>query len=345
MKKQPNSIRIPNPCNENWDAMTPMLDGRFCGSCKKVVVDFSRMTDRDIVRYFKSYKGQACGSFSRDQLDRQLKPAIIDLPPGARKVAAAALITTALAGCASAQDNRSVRGELLLPDQTELAITSTGNNGLNRASISGRVLEEGSQEPLIYATVRLLGTKVGSTTDPDGTFNLALPELDEHQIELEISYVGYQSKRIHVPVNDKAKVDVELSAGIPLTGVIITGYSPILTMGDIAYAVNMDAEVTESIEVEEPEHAQNNTPEIIVSPNPFVQSLQIETLRFLQGNYTVFLFDSGGQQVWSGRRKLDGASQKINLEITTPLIDGTYIVHMRSKEFQLSEVVVRQEAE
>jgi hypothetical protein len=40
-------INIPKPCHENWHSMTPKEQGRFCGSCDKIVVDFSKMSDRN----------------------------------------------------------------------------------------------------------------------------------------------------------------------------------------------------------------------------------------------------------------------------------------------------------
>lgn len=45
-------IEIPKPCHEDWDAMTPNENGRFCGSCAKTVVDFTNMQTAEIQRYF-----------------------------------------------------------------------------------------------------------------------------------------------------------------------------------------------------------------------------------------------------------------------------------------------------
>jgi len=45
-------LSIPKPCHENWDAMSPVEKGRFCGSCQKQVVDFSNMNDWQIAEFF-----------------------------------------------------------------------------------------------------------------------------------------------------------------------------------------------------------------------------------------------------------------------------------------------------
>ena len=38
-------LSVSEPCHENWDKMSPVNQGRFCGSCQKQVVDFSVMSD------------------------------------------------------------------------------------------------------------------------------------------------------------------------------------------------------------------------------------------------------------------------------------------------------------
>ncbi|HEV7331408.1 MAG TPA: hypothetical protein VGN63_10245 [Flavisolibacter sp.] len=56
--------------------MTPEQKGRFCASCKKTVVDFSSMTDRQLTEFFSGKKRNLCGRFHTDQLNR-----VIVLPP------------------------------------------------------------------------------------------------------------------------------------------------------------------------------------------------------------------------------------------------------------------------
>jgi TonB family protein len=64
-------INIPQPCHENWNAMIPEGNGRFCGSCEKVVVDFTAMSQQEIIAYFKNTQGQkVCGRFYDTQLSQ-----------------------------------------------------------------------------------------------------------------------------------------------------------------------------------------------------------------------------------------------------------------------------------
>jgi len=61
-------IHLPTPCHEKWDNMTPVDGGRHCGSCNKVLPDFSVMQEEQIAAYFKSATGPVCGQFRADQV-------------------------------------------------------------------------------------------------------------------------------------------------------------------------------------------------------------------------------------------------------------------------------------
>ncbi len=67
-------LTVAEPCHENWDKMSPVQQGRFCGSCQKQVVDFSVMSDRELLQFFqKPSSGSVCGRFMTGQLDRNLE--------------------------------------------------------------------------------------------------------------------------------------------------------------------------------------------------------------------------------------------------------------------------------
>lgn len=63
------TIDIPKPCQENWDEMELSMNGRYCSSCQREVIDFTEMSNQEIIAYFKNNKN-FCGSFNSDQLNR-----------------------------------------------------------------------------------------------------------------------------------------------------------------------------------------------------------------------------------------------------------------------------------
>ncbi|WP_299894696.1 energy transducer TonB [uncultured Aquimarina sp.] len=63
-------ITIPKPCHKDWDVMTPSEKGRFCGSCHKTVVDFTKLSNTQIQDYLHEHKHEkVCGHFRKTQLD------------------------------------------------------------------------------------------------------------------------------------------------------------------------------------------------------------------------------------------------------------------------------------
>ena len=58
-------------CPEKWNGMQRSETGRFCGKCEKVIVDFSRKSNEEIITAINnSTKTDSCGSFRAYQLQR-----------------------------------------------------------------------------------------------------------------------------------------------------------------------------------------------------------------------------------------------------------------------------------
>lgn len=69
--KQKIQISIPEPCNEGWHNMTPVEKGRFCASCQKTVLDFTHLSDNEIINLV-SKNDTLCGRINVSQLNRNL---------------------------------------------------------------------------------------------------------------------------------------------------------------------------------------------------------------------------------------------------------------------------------
>ena len=87
-----------------------------------------------------------------------------------------------------------------------------------QTSISGSVMDQESNEPLIGANVVVQGTTIGTITDIDGKFNLNVPADAEN---LVISYSGYDSQIIPIAGGN---FSIVLSAGALLDEVVVVGY-------------------------------------------------------------------------------------------------------------------------
>lgn len=62
-------INIPKPCPKNWNEMIPIGNGRYCDSCRKIVVDFTQMSDDELRTWLAARKQEhVCGRLNQRQL-------------------------------------------------------------------------------------------------------------------------------------------------------------------------------------------------------------------------------------------------------------------------------------
>lgn len=64
-------IDIPSPCTVNRVELQPIKEGYFCTGCNKKVIDYSNMTDAQVIEDIQ-INGFGCGEFNEDQLNREL---------------------------------------------------------------------------------------------------------------------------------------------------------------------------------------------------------------------------------------------------------------------------------
>ncbi len=75
-------------------------------------------------------------------------------------------------------------------------------------NVKGKVLEAGTKEPLIGASVMIKGTIKGDATDADGEFTIN--NVDAGTQTLVVSYIGYNSKEILVELTDNEDFYLEI---------------------------------------------------------------------------------------------------------------------------------------
>lgn len=199
-------IHIPQPCHENWQKMTPKEQGRFCGSCQKTVVDFTAMSDKELLDYISNTSGQrSCGRFSNDQLNRTISAA-----KHKRRFSWAyvwnLLLATFLVTESYAQGEPQIKKkpQVQLPDLSPRVGTFAVRepDTIPSKEISGIVIDDKSGVPLAGATVMVIGTSKGMVTDEKGRFKLMID--DKGTATLEITYVGYEPKTVVLKNKKKA---------------------------------------------------------------------------------------------------------------------------------------------
>lgn len=184
-------IRMPEPCQQDLNAMAVLENGRFCASCSKCVIDFTQKTDREIISIFQESKGQVCGTFRPDQLNRQL------LPAGNQPASRWKAIALAISAYFSARSETEAKPGLNLRpiiQETSLAPRTETEPG-KRVRVTGHIREKatGNSIPNVLIT-RHYGLNLLGYTNERGyfRFSLAPEDFQEGKLEIKFSHQNYE---------------------------------------------------------------------------------------------------------------------------------------------------------
>ncbi len=192
------TLSVAKPCHEKWAHFTPTASGGFCNACHKNVVDFTRMSDEQIVAFFRAAPAQSCGRFRAGQL-REYATKTTAAPRFNRPFLQAGfagllLLLASKPGYAQRTAERAathfVQGEENTPE------AGTGTPG---KIVKGTVKGE-DKLPLPGVSVYLKGAAVGTATDADGNFTFPR-ELQAGDV-LVFSFIGYETREYVVGKQD-----------------------------------------------------------------------------------------------------------------------------------------------
>ena len=115
-----------------------------------------------------------------------------------------------------------------------LAVSSSSLLAQNR-KITGRVVTEGTNEPVVSATVSVLGTSLGTVTGPDGRFTLLVPS--GTTTTLRVRRIGFSPKQVTLLAGtDEVAVTVSKDV-LQLDKQVITGTATSISSQNAANAV------------------------------------------------------------------------------------------------------------
>jgi len=86
-------------------------------------------------------------------------------------------------------------------------------------TIRGRVVESEKNTPLSGASVRAIGTNVGTSTDADGRFSISVSQ----DGQLEVSYIGYETQKVSVNNQTELLISLISSSSILSDVIVSTG--------------------------------------------------------------------------------------------------------------------------
>lgn len=203
--KQQVQLQIPEPCHENWKNMSATEQGRFCMACKKEVIDFSTMSDREILQHISTAASSVCGRADNAQLNRALIPA-----PAPRKLwwkywmgIAASFVMLISKSNAQVKTPANIitvapalTGKDTAIDIVVGKMVQAPAKNKNLVLIYGNITDN-KNSPIPYASVKLKNSDKGVAADSTGNFVLVVNAVVSN-LELEISSVGYEPKAVRL---------------------------------------------------------------------------------------------------------------------------------------------------
>jgi len=339
-------LSIPEPCHQRWENMTPTQQGRFCNACAKEVIDFSEMSDTDVLNYFSIKKNdQVCGRAYPDQLNRS----ITSLP--AKKIswywhyAAAFLLFFSKSTTAKAQGLVTMYKTSCTNKLTKQMIINSSFENLRLTAgvtIEGSI-QTASGQTVPYASIKLLHSNHGVVADSAGKFLL---KIDSVPCIIEISSLGYETRQ--VPVNDLSEQNIVLPASSEiLAGVVVA------STGTTRGKMVVSGMVTSTRTVKR--NTAKDTlrelvgffnPAIKIYPNPIMQGHAFTVgLNLKQtGSYTIQIINAAGSILLE--RKINILAKKHNelLVSSNTWSSGIYylrVIDAKGKHIETSKMVVQ----
>jgi hypothetical protein len=199
-------ISIPEPCHEGWQNMTPVEKGRFCASCQKKVLDFTYLSDNEIIKVVTK-NDNLCARIDVSNLNRNL------IKTKTKSNYFGYFATTVLAFFGLGTEN-VVAQEKPVVEQTDFKYLNKASDSVKKIIVSGLVKNVYGQ-PLPGAIIKIKGTKNSTNTDQNGKYTI---EVNQGEI-LIFSFLAKIDKE--VLVRNSKIINVVLHSGELLIGQVI----------------------------------------------------------------------------------------------------------------------------
>jgi len=323
-------LQIPEPCHEDWTRMTPLDKGRFCTSCQKQVIDFTNMSDQQLIAYFKKRKDDAvCGRFMSDQLQRDIvvpKKRI----PWVKYFFQFALPAMLASSKASSQGLVKIKAgkPVIVAD-----INSGELKGVfarkSEKEVRGKIVDE-KGSPIPYASIYIKGTSTGTSCDSTGSFSLECRDPAD-SIVLQASCAGFQTADTILSMNDnKELVVISLNTQQALGEVVVTSYVN-TRMGRFTGLVSVIKRQDIFDVIKEKIFPTERSWKFYPNPVHQTSTLTIEAKNVFEGKHLVQLLSTNGQIIMKKEVWIDKNNPPVKLEIPS-VPAGVYFLSITNKQ-------------
>ncbi|MBC7588215.1 MAG: T9SS type A sorting domain-containing protein [Chitinophagaceae bacterium] len=332
-------LQITAPCNEDWNKMTNSEKGRFCDSCSSQVIDFTVLTDHQVLAYLAAANGKVCGRFNADQLNRGLQDTSI------RKKK---IWHWALAGFTSLffASKGFSQGELEkhLPQTAFLSSNGIQDaiKDLNASSITikGKIVND-AHIILSNASIVEPETLNKILNNRNGNF---IMHIDAKTTSVLVQANGYDSRVVPVALLKNADTTIILST----TDTTITGVEGLDKISLDKGNVIMGG-ITNFTEIEKPSPVTTFVKKIFnnsffkILPNPTANGRLGLSVK-QAGMYTVQIFDNNSKLVHVAEITINDKGQVVHITLPNCVSKGNYYVRLidtKTKKEYVDKLIVQ----
>ena len=285
---------LSNPFHQDWNEMSANDPGKFCNSCAKTVVDFSAMTDAQLMNYFANLKNESvCGRVHSDQVQRT----ITTLPQPRKKIFdywQYALSMLLLLG--KGQQSRAQSGGVNIQQFGTSAEASSKK--LHKVLASSEVqriqIVDEKMEPVSGASIKFESGGSYLFADSMGYVSLSKSHAED---SIFITAIGFKNKVVNVKdiaggiINldaDKLLLDV-----VKVSALATSRTSCSMTLGWTSYRVIRTPGFKDTLQ----NIVNRINPSIAVFPNPVARGGLVNLSVKLKnaGRYSVYITDVTGK--------------------------------------------------
>ncbi len=189
------TLSVPQACAEQWSRFTPISQGGMCGSCQKEVVDFTTMSDQQIMTYFSRSTGSTCstcGCFRANQLKTYSAVAPIVVKPSWTFLRAG-MLGLFLALLPNPSDALPPVSQIASQNHFMGLVDVSSRQSLPKPvlRVTGKITSAEDGAPMVGVNIALKGTTIGTVSNDNGEFSFDR-ELQEGDV-LIFSYIGFKT--------------------------------------------------------------------------------------------------------------------------------------------------------
>ena len=174
-------MALSKPCTNRWADLEPVDGGRFCGECRRVVVDLMHVTAREAFRRFDAAGGDLCVRIRPDvDGDAVFRPE----PPRRRGVGVAVLAAALAGACGGERDGADdpATDVVTQPAGEERTTSADTRSDPARESGSAATAESGDERAAERPAAASDGTDTESA-DGEGAAEATAAESEEDAVE------------------------------------------------------------------------------------------------------------------------------------------------------------------